>query len=117
MTFVAVKVCRIVAGKGSASVSMTLETIVTGSCPVFESKDFAHLSSLLRARLHFVTFNAAIARVIFMTEDYFRTVLRRQRSYVFRELVTNTAGIILILRHLLILRLMANITGFMCLKT
>ena len=116
MTFVAIKVSRIVSGKyGSAIV--TLEAVITRSRNVFQSSYFAHLSSLLLAGPYFVTFNAAIARVIFMTEDDLRVVLRRKRFYVFRELVANITGVILTLRHILILRLMANITGFMCLKT
>lgn len=110
VALVAIKVCRIIAGKRLAAV-MTLETIEPGSRPVFERGYAVHLLSLSVARLHFVAFTAAFASVVCVTENDLWTILRRERSYVVCELVANAAGIIFILG------LMANITSCVGLKT
>jgi hypothetical protein len=106
----AIKVCRVVAGKGAAAV-VTLETIESGSRPVFEGGNAVNLLSLPVARLHLMALITAFANVIRVTENDLWTILRRQRSYVIGELVANTTGIVFILS------IVANITSCMGLKT
>ena len=110
VTLVAIKVCRVVAGKGAAAV-VTLQAVESWSRPVFEGRDAVYLLPLAVARLHFVAFIAAFASVVFVAENDLWTILRRQRPHVICELMTNVAGIVFILC------LMASVTSCMGLET
>jgi hypothetical protein len=116
VAFVAVEVCRIVACEGTAAV-VALQAVESGKRAVFEGGYAVDLSSLRLARLNSMTFVAGLACVVLMAENYLRAVLRRQRSYVRRDLVADVAGIVFVGRHLIVLRVVANVAGGMRLKT
>jgi len=100
----------VIAGKGSPAI-MTLQTIVTGRCSVFEDLDVCDLSRIWSPGNNVVAFIAANTIVIAVSEDRFEIVFGSRRSVIRTELMAHAA------LAKLALCCVASITGRVRLKT